>query len=416
MNNWKVNLYVVWISQIISLMGFGLCLPFIPYYIQDMGITDTSQLNLYTGLINSLPALGMAVMAPIWGLLSDRFGRKTMMLRAVIAGFFILIFMGLASTPNQLLILRCIQGLFTGTVTAATTLIASNTPDRRMSYALGFLSSSTFIGYSSGPVIGGFIAESFGYQITFFVGAALMLVNCFIVLFMVKESKQSYAKKSAKQNKANRNPDFNKKIFIGLMASLLSILFLLRMSRSIFTPFLSLYVQDIRGTIVGSSSVTGLISGLAGFATALSGIISGKLGDKFEKVKIMRIAMFFSFAIAIPLMFISDLRIFALVYSLLMFAAGGIEPLTMSITSQNTPAEKRGFLFGIQAMVASIGWSLSPIIGSYSSTKYSYSILFGIISIIMAIAMIVTFSPYIRQLMSKDKDSDILPQVVESAD
>ncbi len=416
MKNWKLNLYVVWVSQIISLMGFGLCLPFIPYYIQDLGITDTSQLNLYTGLLNSLPALGMALMAPVWGLLSDRFGRKTMMLRAVTAGFFILVFMGLASTPNQLLVLRCIQGLFTGTVTAATTLIATNTPNHRMSYALGFLSSSTFIGYSSGPVIGGFIAEAFGYQITFFVGAALMLVNCFIVLFMVKESKKPQKEVNVSPVISDQGSSFNKKLFVGLMVSLLSILFLLRMSRSMFAPFLSLYVQDIRGTIVGSSSVTGLVSGLAGFATALSGIISGKLGDRFDKVKIMRIAMVSSLLVAIPLMFIGDLRIFALVYALLMFAAGGIEPLTMSITSQYTPAEKRGFLFGIQAMVASIGWSLSPIIGSYASTQYSYSILFGIISVIMALSVTVTFSPYIRQLIQKDKSPDMMTQLAESAD
>ena len=395
MERWKINLYVVWFSQIISLMGFGLCLPFIPYYIQEMGITETSQLNMYTGLINSLPAIGMAIMAPIWGMLSDRFGRKSMMLRAVFAAFVVLTLMGLATTPSQILILRVVQGLFTGTVTAATTLIATNTPDHRMSYALGFLSSSTFLGYSTGPVIGGFIAESLGYQITFFIGAAMMLVNFVVVLLVVKEKKAVDVHEDEVVGVSNE-PILSGKIFIGLMASLLALLFVLRMSRSMFLPFLPLYVQEVRGTIVGSSRVTGAISGLAGFATAFSGIMIGRLGDRMSKLKLIRMSMAISLVIAIPLLFVHNLTVFAIIYSMLMLAAGGIEPLVMSITSRNTPKAKRGFLFGIQAMVASVGWSISPIVGSYISTTYAYTIIFGVISMLMGIGLIISLSSYLR--------------------
>lgn len=179
MEQWKSNLYILWIAQIISLTSFGFGLPFMPFYIQDLGVTDPTTLKLYTGLLSAAPAVTMAIMAPVWGLLSDRYGRKIMIQRAMFTAFFIIGLMGMVSQVWQLLILRLMQGFFTGTITASSTFVAANTPNNKLSYALGFLSSSTFIGYSLGPFIGGFVAEYFGYRISFLLGAVLMLLGAF---------------------------------------------------------------------------------------------------------------------------------------------------------------------------------------------------------------------------------------------
>ncbi len=164
MERWKVNLYIIWFTQIISLMSFGLSLPFLPYYIQELGIKDLDRLKFYTAITSAAPALGMGLMAPIWGILADRYGKKLMLLRAVFCASIVLLGLSLSVEVWQIILLRICQGLLTGTVGASSAFIASNTPDDKLSYSLGFLSSSTFIGLSAGPAIGGIIAESMGYR------------------------------------------------------------------------------------------------------------------------------------------------------------------------------------------------------------------------------------------------------------
>lgn len=176
MERWKINLYTIWFSQVLSIMSFSFGIPFIPFYIQDIGVVDPNQVKLFTGILSTAPGITMAIMAPIWGIAADRWGKKLMLLRAMLFASFIIAGMGIVANVSQLLVLRLLQGIFTGTVTAASALVASNTPENRLSYALGFLSSSTFIGASVGPVVGGFFAEYAGYRLSFILGGVFSAV------------------------------------------------------------------------------------------------------------------------------------------------------------------------------------------------------------------------------------------------
>ena len=90
MPDWKRNFIFIWISQFCSLTGFSLALPFAPFFIQNLGITDPDAVKFWSALSVSSPPVGMAIMAPIWGYLADRYGRKMMMLRANFSAMIIL--------------------------------------------------------------------------------------------------------------------------------------------------------------------------------------------------------------------------------------------------------------------------------------------------------------------------------------
>lgn len=393
MQKWRFNLYVVWFSQILSMLGFGLCIPFLPFYIQHLGVNDPDQIKWLTGLLNAGPSLAMGLMAPVWGTLSDKYGRKPMILRAILAGSIMLPLMGITGNVGLLIVLRVLQGLFTGTVTAASTLIAASTPNDKLSYSLGFLSSSTFIGYTAGPALGGIIADSIGFQPTFFIGGSLMLVNLFLVFFFVKDVHDVSVDtpKRVDPPEESLSVSSSATVLSRIIVLLLIVLFFIRISRSVFSPFLPLFVQDARGTLEGSTRITGYISGLAGLFTALSGITLCKLGDRMPKIKLMQYLLFAGVIASIPLMFLRNLWFFALSYSLMMFVVGSIEPLTMSLTSEMTEAGKRGRLFGIQTMVGSLGWSISPFLGSFVSIHYSYGVLLSLIPLFTLIAFIFLF-------------------------
>ena len=131
MQQWKKNLVIAWITQIFSITGFGFVLPFLPYYIQELGVTEPAQIRYWVGLISSAPSLFLGAMAPVWGYLADRLGRKLMMLRANFSAVVILTIMSFSPNVYVFTALRLLQGMFTGTMNAAMTFVASSAPKNK---------------------------------------------------------------------------------------------------------------------------------------------------------------------------------------------------------------------------------------------------------------------------------------------
>ncbi len=384
MSAWKRTLYVVWFTQLLSLMGFGFGLPFLPYYIQEMGMSDPQQLKVWTGLLSAAPAIPMGLMAPIWGMLADRYGRKLMLMRAMGAAVLVLFGMGLAQTPMQLLVMRFCQGLFTGTISSANALVASQTPDRRMSMALGLLSSSTFIGFSLGPAAGGLLAHAVGYRASFMMGSALMLLGLLLLITLVREAKPD---PQAAGSWRSMSLGSFKQVLNPLVLLLLVVLFCLRISRSAVAPYLPLYVQELRG-IEGSAAVVGMITGLGALASATSGLVLGRLGDKRDRLRLLRLCLLFGALISLPLLFIQGLGGFSIFYLSALLLIGGVEPVISSLTTRHTPAAVRGTLFGLQGMVSSAGWVVSPAIGSVVAIQLSTRYVFALLPIMLILALI----------------------------
>lgn len=404
-------------------MSFSFGIPFIPFYIQELGITDTARINVYTAVLSAVPAITMAVMAPVWGIVSDRYGKKLMLMRAMFFAAIIIAGMGLVSNVNQLIVLRLLQGVFTGTITASSALIASGTPEKRLSFALGFLSSSTFIGSSIGPVIGGYLAGSMGYRPSFLIGGAIMMADFLMVLLMVKEaipdrqpeistseryelsinrgflsrinrgflSRMPINKKYASDSTKNKKSSNVVILFVPAILSMLAVIFVLRVSRSLFNPYLPLFVQETYKSLSDASRTTGIINGITGLMTALSGLTLCRLGDRFNKASLLILLCTAAILVSVPLGLLNGLVSFTIFYSLFYFVMGGVEPIVLSITVQNTPAERRGTLFGFQGLVGSLGWVISPLIGSLISLKFSINAILFLLPATTLAAMIIIF-------------------------
>ena len=368
MERWKINLYTLWGTQVFSLMGFGFCIPFTPFLLQQMGITDPSQLSYYVGLSATLPAATMAVAAPIWGIASDRYGRKVMIMRAMFCAAVLLALMGYSQTVWQFLALRALQGVLSGTVTASMSFVSANTPGNRMSYALGLMTSSTFIGYSVGPFLGGILAEVFGYRFCFIIGSILMLIGFALVVFLVKEDKNTYGY-TLRTHKEPRG-----KLFRSLSPYIIAVLAALmfqRIARTVFTPFLPLYVQQTLGTIKGAATYTGIINGVTGLATAAAALTITRLGDHRDKLRLAWILTAISLPITVLLAMTHTIPGLLVMNAIFFFLAGGVDPILTSAASERTPAAARGALFGMIGTVSSLGAMVSPMIGSYLSAEFS---------------------------------------------
>src|SRR5208283_4041238 len=122
---WKRTLYAIAAGELLAVAGFTTSTPIIPFYLQDLGVSDPFRLKLLTGLLQALPSVSLVFFSPIWGSLADNYGRKPMLLRALFGGVLIMLLQGLVTAPWQLLALRTLQGCITGTIAAATILVAS---------------------------------------------------------------------------------------------------------------------------------------------------------------------------------------------------------------------------------------------------------------------------------------------------
>jgi len=413
MELWKKNLWILWVTQVISLMSFGFGLPFIPIYIKELGQFSEAQLNLYTTVLAAAPALTMGIMAPIWGNLADRFGRKLMILRAMFLAVFIIGAMGLVSNVYQLITLRVMQGLFTGTVAAATTFVASNTPKKQMTYALGVITSSTFIGYSIGPMIGGIVAGAFGNRVSFFVGSGLMVIGATLVLFLVKEDKSTLMPKSEK--KLSRKEKY-KNIIVPSIVTIFFMLFFLRMSRSMFAPYVARFLDGFIEDDSTLSTVTGLITGLVGFSTAFASMIMGRVAHRFDKMKLMSgllligtvlmITILKYDSIAMILHIENKLIVFFVIYMAFYFIIGGVEPIITSTSALQVEAKDRGALFGLQAMMGSLAWFVAPAIAGPIVYYFPVEKVLVFVPIFLGINLVLSY--VLRRLMNHIEKKEIL--------
>jgi len=190
MERWQRTLLVMAIAQTFSILGFSFVVPFLPLYVQQLGVHGTTRITLWAALLSGGSAIGMAVASPIWGVLADRYGRKIMVMRAAFSAALIIGLMGLVTSVYQLLALRLLQGMLTGTVSASQALVSAQTPRDRLGFALGLMQTAVFIGNSVGPLAGGLVAEAVGFRLSF--GAAgLLLFTCgaLVAAFIHEESR-----------------------------------------------------------------------------------------------------------------------------------------------------------------------------------------------------------------------------------
>src|SRR4030088_115953 len=177
LETWEKTAWIASATQLFTLIGFGLGLPFLPMYVQSLGVTERAQVAIWSGVISGSAALTMAVLAPVWGVLADRYGRKPMLVRSMRGGAVVIAAMGFVGDVWQLLAVRLVQGGVTGSQAAAAALVAAATPAHQVGFALGLVGTAVQIGNTVGPAIGGAPLGRLGFRGSFLLGGILLLIG-----------------------------------------------------------------------------------------------------------------------------------------------------------------------------------------------------------------------------------------------
>jgi DHA1 family multidrug resistance protein-like MFS transporter len=345
--SWKRTLYAVGVGEILAIAGFGTSTPITPLYLQELGVTDPARLKLLTGLVQALPSISL-----------------------------------------------------TGTIAAATIMVASISPREEVGYGLGLLQMAIFLGASIGPLFGGVIADLFGLRANFFATAFLLLGAGLVIARFAEDNFSPPLRR--KTLAASMLPDFRPLARSRALWSLMAVIAADQIAGSVTSPFLPLYVQQLRVDAAHIASTTGAIIGLGAVASALAAIIVGRFSHRLGYRRVLIVCMTGAALFIVPQAFVrSPIQLLILRMASCFFVGGNL-PSVNALIAQKIEAGKQGSIYGISSSIASGSNALGPVIGASIALAGGYSPVFLTTAGIMAAAGI-GIGAFVRG--TKDKPS-----------
>lgn len=384
--NWRRNLAALWFAEFMAIFGFSFAFPFLSIFInKDLGVPAGRELDLWTAAAASASGLSMGIASPIWGVLGDRYGRKPMLLRSMIGGALTVGLIFFAQDPLQLVLLRLAQGATSGTVAAATALVAAETPRSKVAWALGVVTSAVALGGAIGPVVGGLAGAVFGLRLVFLLGGALLLVSLIPVVVIVRESPMV----------RTGGPRLNTLSLIGDRPGLKHALVVLIGAQGLINVCTSATQQLVVLRLLemltsGVSAVSGIAFGLAGVASSAAAVFYTQVTHRIGYVRTTAAAAaLLAFAVA-TIGIAPWVAIVVIAMGLGGLFSGVVIPGTASMIGLETPHEAQSTVFGINASAVAFGFCVGPLIGGGVAATVNVSVaLFVIAALAIGLAGLI---------------------------
>ena len=257
MESWLRVVYVLTFGQFLIRIGMTLVRPYFAYYIPELGVFSPEDIAFWAGLIGSISFLGQTFTVPFWGIAADRYGKKAMIIRSVIAICIVNLLMAHANSVYSLLTLRFMLGLFAGYNAAALALLVSIAPPQKIGYAVGVLQSGQLAGTLLGPVVGGVVAELWSYRAGFNIAGILGMVVFLLIVFCVYDidNKQQQIPSEVKASA----PGWKIMISKPLLIIMLAFIILTQFATQGIEPILAIFVSEVTGEERPNLTVAALI-------------------------------------------------------------------------------------------------------------------------------------------------------------
>lgn len=392
--HWQRNLIGLCVAQLVTLIGFSTYLPLIPYYVMELGVGTEEQARAWQAGFDSSSAFAMMISAPIWGALADRYGRRVMLLRATAAGAALAFCFSLATSPTQLVVIRTLQGVFCGTVGASMTLVATETPEEHLGFALGVMQMIQFAGTAVGPLVGGVTADLFGYRTVFPLAASLIAIALVLILVVVRE--RHFEPVQREPRDARGEPPLRERVkallkaFAGPAAIMILILGALRFAMMVLSPVLALYVKSLEPDAENIATLAGATFSAAAITSALAALWIGRQGDRFGQRRVLLVCVVMMAVLYVPQAWVHRAWQLLILRAVLGIFMGGSMPTANALMARNVDPARRGTMFGVSSSVQAGGRALGPIVGAAvanawgtASVFYVTGAFFGVIALML---------------------------------
>jgi len=382
---WKINLISVWFGCFFTGLAISQIIPFLPLYLEQLGVTGGESLSLWSGLTFSITFVISAAVAPLWGSLADRKGRKLMLLRAAFGMGVVILLQAFVTEAWQLLLLRALMGLTSGYIPNAMALVAAQVPRDRSGWALSCVSTGQIGGVILGPMLGGLLADWVGLRTVFIVTAVLLMVSFLVTLFLIKETGYTPVNKKDKLSgrEVFRSLD-NPKLMICLFFTTMVI----QMCNGSVNPILTLFVRELAPTAENIAFLSGVIAALPGVSALLAAPRLGRLGDRIGTQRILLATMVISLLLFVAMSFVTSATQLGVLRFLLGFADGAMMPAVQALLVRHSRDNITGRIFGYNQSFMYLGNVAGPLLGAAVSAVAGFRWVFFATAVVVLINVV----------------------------
>lgn len=361
---WQRQVLVLAVASFISFTGFTFVIPFLPLYVQELGITDPGAAALWTGLIFGISPLLGGLLGPLWGRIADRYGYKPMVQRSL--GAFVILLLLMASVQNvyQLFGLRLILGTVGGFGALSMALASAAAPRERVGQAIASIQTAQLLSGVGGPFIGGVVADMFGLRPAFYF-AAIACAVAFVLITVGYQERRS-TESGAKRASLPLRQLFTLPNFTLVLFAIFGINFI---DRS-FGPLLALYVAWLGAPPALIATISGVIVSLGAIAAAISANVAGRSATPERVRRLLLLSLAGGALVCVPIALATDWWQLLVLRPVLGLLAGGSLTLAFTWGSQSMPADGRAAAFGVLGSAALLGTAISaPFLGLLAQTS-----------------------------------------------
>jgi DHA1 family multidrug resistance protein-like MFS transporter len=356
---WRRNLFAVTAATFIGFTGFTLVMPFLPLYFQQLGVRDMGEIALWSGLSLGVTPAMTAFLAPLWGRLADRFGRKIMVERSLASFVVVMAAMAYVTEAWHVFALRAVQGLFAGYGALTLAMAAELAPRERMASAIGQVQMAQRLGPALGPIIGGSVAQLVGLRRAFLVTASFYVVALVLVFVMYHEPRAERTREARGTGPVRFRTVLAFENFLLLMV----VIFALQFVDHSFRPVLPLYLAALGTPMAQVPVVAGILFSIAAGGAALGNYVCAPLIARTSARTAIVIGAGLGAAGALLLGVAAEARTLFAAMPLFGAAMGIATTGAYTAAGGVIPPAVRGVSFGLLSTAALAGLAISPIAG-----------------------------------------------------
>lgn len=350
----RKSLGVVFLTVLIDLVGFGIVIPLLPFYALNFGATSSQ-----IGFLVSSFSLMQFIFNPIWGRISDRVGRRPVMLISIFGSFLSYLIFALSNSLALLFVSRMLAGLMGANIATAQAYIADVTPPEERAKGMGIVGAGFGIGFVLGPFISGILSR-FGYTLPILFASGLSLLNFLLAYRFLPEPQKHYKFES---QKLSYSSVISKFLNDGLLLFLYFTFFVITFGISLNYVVFPLFTKDV---FKFDASHNGLLFGYIGMIGVFTqGYLIGKISMRIKEEKILILGTFLMGSGLLGMIFSSNFLQFLIFVTLFTFGSGITTPTVLSLISRRADPEIQGVTLGFGQSLSSLARVFGPSTGGF---------------------------------------------------
>jgi MFS transporter, DHA1 family, multidrug resistance protein len=380
---WQQTLWAMVGIQFVMTMAFSMLTPIMPLLLPELGVKSAAAIDTWAGILSGTTSFVAAFASPVWGRVADRHGRKLMLIRSSLAIAIFTALMGVAGDVWQFFAFRALMGVFAGFSSSAIALVASQVPEGRLGFSLGWLSTGQLVGSLVGPIVGGVLADlTHSYRAPFYLTSATILLALALVWFCVREEF------TRPQKGQSGRSTISGLVALARSPALLALFFVLLMAQfgvRTVQPIITLYVKEMVGNRPDLATLSGLAFSVTGLADVIASPFLGKRSDVIGYRRVLLICLAGGTLMTLPQAFATNYWVFTAERFAVGLFVGGMLPTANALVGRLVPRSERGTVYGMTSSAMFMGNSLGPLLGGFLAAGLGLNWVFLMTGGVMAL-------------------------------